>query len=95
MPLRITPCVLGYCPVRMVARAGWQNGFCVRQQVKQRAVRGQAIERRRGAERIAVGADRGRLLLIRRHQEHVHRRDLAAFTQGRRSRSMPRAPIRL
>ena len=30
MPFRITPCVLGYWPVSIVARAGWQNGFCVR-----------------------------------------------------------------
>jgi hypothetical protein len=33
MPFRITPCVLGYMPVRIEARAGWQNGFCVRQRV--------------------------------------------------------------
>ena len=34
MPFDVTPCVDGYCPVRIVARDGWQYGFCVRQRVK-------------------------------------------------------------
>src|SRR5438309_7421748 len=34
MPLLVTPCVDGYCPVRIVARDGWQYGFCVRHLVK-------------------------------------------------------------
>src|SRR5262245_13239800 len=33
IPLDVTPCVDGYCPVRIVARDGWQYGFCVRQRV--------------------------------------------------------------
>ena len=33
-PLKVTPWVEGIVPVRIVARAGWQNGFCVRQAEK-------------------------------------------------------------
>ena len=56
-----------------------------------RAARRETVERRRGAERIAVRADRRRLLLVGGHQEHVHR-GLAVFTlrSGARARSRRR-----
>ena len=48
MPLHVTPCVDGYVPVRIVARAGWHSGFCVRAAEKRVPCAANASSRGRG-----------------------------------------------
>ena len=69
MPLHVTPCVDGYVPVRIVARAGWHSGFCVRAAAKRVPCGRERVEARRRAERRALDAERVGALLVGRDQE--------------------------